>query len=719
MDLQSLPKGADILSGYFSTIDNSLKDKTLDLNIDPKLNKTINPNILSLLPAAGNIVGNVISGGLESAAGSSISNIGGMIGGAISTFNPVIGGIVSGASSLVGGLTNKAFGSKLNDARIGSIENTIRDLNSLEIDDSSNQSILDQYDSIGMGQVFSKSDIGKDGWFSKKAKKKYNELVYRQNVAKRRALGNFANAAENVEDNAIFDALQNEYGFGGMINPFSNGGSIHIKKSNRGKFTDYCGGNVTLACIARGKKSPSSAIRKRAVFADNARKWKHSDGGPLISQGGIWSNGVTTINNGGTHEHNPFEGVQIGTDSEGVPNLVEEGEVIWNDYVFSNRLKPLKKDKKLMKIKGKDATYADAAKVLQKESNERPNDPISKRGLDAMMSRLAISQEALKYKRTSGKLKKQQNIPTYISNNQFSFGGDMDDDVIGGPYSSGLYMDDTGEDTSGGVYTTMNDYLTEPIGLTANNVSASPKNRNRNKFRFDTSYLRYAPIIGSALAVGKDLVSRPDYTGSDTLLEASRNAGQFTPISYTPVHNYLDYNPLDRDRLINKIHSQAAAGRRALLASTANTSAGMAGLLQLDFNTQNAIGDAGIKGDEYNQAQRERVESFNRGTNAMNAEMGLKAAMANQEARLKSKTSRLGLLAQSAAMREEINRNRAAGISANLTNLFENIGNVGREEFSRNMITSNPALYYTIDNTGRVSYKKKSKKKSDRRGKDE
>lgn len=57
---------------------------------------------------------------------------------------------------------------------------------------------------------------------------------------------------------------------------------IHIKKENRGKFTDYCGGTVTSECIARGKRSSNPAIRKRATFAANARKWKHSKGGAFV-----------------------------------------------------------------------------------------------------------------------------------------------------------------------------------------------------------------------------------------------------------------------------------------------------------------------------------------------------------------------------------------------------------------------------------------------------
>ena len=49
---------------------------------------------------------------------------------------------------------------------------------------------------------------------------------------------------------------------------------IRIKPSKRGSFTKYCGGKVTRKCIARGKRSKSKVIRKKAVFAENARKWK-------------------------------------------------------------------------------------------------------------------------------------------------------------------------------------------------------------------------------------------------------------------------------------------------------------------------------------------------------------------------------------------------------------------------------------------------------------
>lgn len=68
---------------------------------------------------------------------------------------------------------------------------------------------------------------------------------------------------------------------GGNLDYFKNGKKIHIKESQKGSFTKYCGGNVTSECIARGKASPDPRIRKKATFADNARKWKHQWGGML------------------------------------------------------------------------------------------------------------------------------------------------------------------------------------------------------------------------------------------------------------------------------------------------------------------------------------------------------------------------------------------------------------------------------------------------------
>lgn len=133
-------------------------------------------------------------------------------------------------------------------------------------------------------------------------------------------------------------------------------------------------------------------------------------GGPM-KLGGDWTNGVTIIGEGGTHEMNPYDGVQVGIDDKGVPNLVEEGEVIFNDYVYSNRLKPTEKQLDEVKL-DKDfegLTFAEAAKKISKESEERPNDPISKNGLIDGMMKLQAIQEEIRQKKAAAQFKRQFN----------------------------------------------------------------------------------------------------------------------------------------------------------------------------------------------------------------------------------------------------------------------------------------------------------------------
>lgn len=144
-----------------------------------------------------------------------------------------------------------------------------------------------------------------------------------------------------------------------------------------------------------------------------------SFGGNLNTAGANFTTGMKHINEGDTHENNPYEGVPMGVDPQGTPNLVEEGETIYNDYVFSDRLKvPKQKIKKgqtkftqeekvLHKYEGK--TYADAAKKAEKDSgvDERPNDNIAKRGFETILEILAQSQEQQRAEEDKEKIQQQ------------------------------------------------------------------------------------------------------------------------------------------------------------------------------------------------------------------------------------------------------------------------------------------------------------------------
>lgn len=121
-------------------------------------------------------------------------------------------------------------------------------------------------------------------------------------------------------------------------------------------------------------------------------------GGPLNTHGADFSDDIIRIDAGGTHEQNPIGGVPAGLDPMGFPNLVEEGERIWDDYVFSDRLKmpkSLVNKYKLGGKKNKSMSFAEGVdKISEKLGTElRPNDPITKRTKDAILSEFEEVQE--------------------------------------------------------------------------------------------------------------------------------------------------------------------------------------------------------------------------------------------------------------------------------------------------------------------------------------
>lgn len=610
---------------------------------------------------------------------------------------------------------------------------------------------------VGLG-----SAIG--GWLSgnRKAKKKAKKFNRQIDAANEKNLVSLEDRAGNIDTQNDLTALANFAAYGGPINifgsgaidyelakedlynkqlsamsrykmssmpnsfetpelaMFAKGGKIHIKKENRGKFTDYCGGKVTSECIARGKRSKSAAVRKRATFAANARKWHHAFGGYLYDEGGNlytsapnigqhggdFSNGVTIIGNGGTHEENPMEGVPMGVAPDGTPNLVEQGEVKFNNYVFSNRLFATGG---LLAAHNLPTTYAnhsfaDIAERLSRESSERPNDPISKRGLLNSMTRLQQAQEQLRAEEQSRKYAKGGHLfagggPAGINPDLY----DEEDDYLIVPTGSKIIGSPFAYDETG--YQAPVITPSEPPVITVPNDTEnadSQINRIPSRQGKGLSWLRYAPAVGAGLGVILDLVgltNKPDYTNAGLVGGVADN---LTDIEVSPIGNYLTYRPLDRNYYLNKLNAQAGATRRAIVnQSGGNRATAVAGLLAADYNALGRMGDLARQAEEYNMAQRERVEAFNRGTNQFNAELALKAATANQrndELRLKARTTQ-------AQLRDQAEARASAGRTANLTNLFDSLGEIGREEFSRNMIQSNPALYYSIDRSGRITYK--------------
>lgn len=588
---------------------------------------------------------------------------------------------------------------------------------------------------VGLGGSLAGIFTGKN-----KAKRKARFLNQASKVANNTAIDNYDFQVDDVMQDNARNAMKYAYA--------AEGGPINIKKKNRGKFTESAnragmGVQEYARHILANKDKYSSTLVKRANFARNAAGWKHAEGGPiknmsfedwyktvptdrndttaynlrrayelapfdeleawrtssvkdlnsgknhlrsvylnpdtgiyefmksknhptlhfetdwynsndpeaikfrnnynldmngdyykyvpkkkafggeLNTHGGDFSNGVTFINNGGTHEQNPFEGVPMGVAPDGQPNLVEEGEVLYNDYVFSNRLHPTDKELKESNLpkKYKGHTFALIAEDMSKESAEKPNDPISKRGLEASLGKLASLQEEQRMKK--GKIGTQQMM------------------ACGGRKFAGT----------------------------------------KNTFS------RYAPIFGSAIGAVQNVFQKPDYTNSDLILDAVNNLSR-NKVSPTLLNEYLNYNPIDRNYYLNQLKAQSGATRRALMNSGINPGQRIAGLLAADYNAQQGIADTLLKSDMYNEQLKQNRAQFNRGTSQYNSGALMQAAAHNAQLAQARDNMRLSGISTAANMRELSDTALANSRSANLTNFFDNLGALGKENRDTNMLQS-------------------------------
>lgn len=676
--------------------------------------------------AASSVAGQGISGGLSSGAGNAMQGLG-----SIASAIPGPWGAIAGAGlNIVGGVVNRLFGSQVNNQAVANFKNENNQLANTVLNANNYDDLLSQYSNTSLLGDINKSQVGKDGIFSNKVSRLTSSLNADRDLANERYLSSVKNSINNIGIEELLNANYAAYGgpltmrYTGTMSPFGNtfadGGNIHIKPENRGKFTrlkERTGKSSTWY-----KEHGTPEQRKMATFALNARKWKHAFGGDLNTNGGDFSNGLIMIGNGGTHEENPMEGVQMGMDAQGIPNLVEEGEVIFNDYVFSNRMNvPNSMRSSLGLSKGKNLTFAKAAKKLSKEAEERPNDPISRRGLLDSMSKLQQVQESLRQQDQEensgvqyahgGRMGTLFDGPgpdanfLNLSRKAHLFGDSVPDQTL---ITAPSIYDNNGILTPEGLTYSRASHLGVPIEdiQTAESTINKETNDKLNHKKFDLTALRYAPVLGAAIGLGQNIFNKPDYSSSDAILNAANEAGRYTPVGFNPLGDYLTYRPFDRNYYINKLNAQSGATRRAIVNQSAgNRATALAGLLAADYNAQGKLGDLARQAEEYNLAQRQAVEQFNRGTNQANAEMGLKAAMANQEAALKSRSQRLSGVTQAMTVRDAVDARRGASMSANFTNFFNSLGDIGREEYSRNMIMSNPALYYSIDSKGNITYK--------------
>lgn len=690
-----------------------------------------------------------LAGGRESGVGNVLGDAGvGVFQAGVQSGNPFL--MAGGAGlKIIGGLTNAAFGIKANQELLNAANNSI-DTNRNFVSD------VDSYDDIKDIAGKTSTDVYEGGWFSGgKASRKNRELQQRMDEAYSWADRSVGNNIDNIRNNNMDIAKSNYFAFGGPV-----------------------GGAIDYGFMSDLLSDYSQPIEGGNGLGKVPRLNTFAFGGARHSNGADWNTGVTMIDNGGSHEANPFGGVPMGVAPDGQPNLVEEGEVVYNDYVFSNRIKVPKSVQERYKLKGKKGmTFAEAAKKAQKESEERPNDPISKRGLEDIMGKLMGEQETIRQKKRereqkeaiaeqneilgsvfaeggsisikpskrgtftaaatkhgmgvqefasevlsnpdkySPKMRQKANFARNASGWKHALGGHLfdSDDNIMSQFTQYLNPVDTlvanpqpevvPEQPSTPTLDTSKPFLPQLAAIktvqrndgstvyaTDNNTKLAliPSNNAPNySFGDDKKvnwgdyvpYLRYAPALGAGIGVFSDLMgwtNSPDYSGVGSILAAADRAGK--KVNYTPIGDYMKYTPLDRLFYANQTGAQASATRNAIRnLSSGNNGALTARLLAADYNAQTNLGKLYRAAEEDNLAQREKVAKFNRETNEFNAEGDLKAQIASKDADRYT----LEAAIQAATLRDKIDSRVSAARSANLTNLFDNLGNIGIDAYNR------------------------------------
>lgn len=420
-----------------------------------------------------------------------------------------------------------------------------------------------------------------------------------------------------------------------------------------------------LAANAAARTKTLSA--RDTIMADSTNEFLKNIaayGGPIFNHSGEFTNDVTFINEGGTHSQNPNQGVQLGVDNNNVPNLVEEGEVVFNDYVFSNRLKATKEllDTNGFSDKYTDWTFAKIAEELQKESSERPNDNISKNGLNDMMNRLITLQEVIRQNKAKDA-------------NKFSTGGKVNILKGGTPnkkQSEEEVVKSPGVNLKGVTTTPFNKIKIIPPELTF------PKSAHDPGFNWQ-SLGRIAPTIthvGMAIA---NAAKKPDYSNAESIIEAANRI----PLVRVPhIGGKQVYTPIDRNYMLTKHMNQSRAVARDIQNNAITGTQALGHLANLSYNTQSGIGDALLAMDRENLARRMQIAEFNRGIDQINAGLDMQGAGMNQHRGL----AILDAETKAAMLREQIDAMRTSALSGNLSGIAEDLGNMGREALDRQSI---------------------------------
>lgn len=425
-----------------------------------------------------------------------------------------------------------------------------------------------------------------------------------------------------------------------------------------------------------GYKANSKFLSAKDTIAENDTNTLYqgmkSYGGDL-NLSGNFDNGLIFVNEGGTHEQNPYDGVLMGVDNQGIPNLVEEGEIIWNDYVFSNRLKPTKK---LLADMGFDEKYADYtfAKMVEKyqeESSETAGDWISNNTFTDIMNRIMTLQEAVRAKKG---LKGE--------NRMMALGGRKYD---GTPDNEEFTFDES---------------LSSVM---------SPSDVQKTKGKFDWNTLgQMAPIVDN---LGKLIHNVATPIDDSNIIAAKAYREEIPMMNLPEIGGKINYKKIDRNALINPILNTGRSTINDIKNNAVTGSSAIAGILGATSNTQKAAGNAFLEADARDLNNELQVGNFNFGIDRTNAELARAEQLANISRGEKIAAARVA----DANQRETFGALKGQSIDKTSAALTEGVGDLFRQNIQSNWIKNNPVYAEAVaalnkrTNGGLLTKKKRRK----------
>ena len=439
----------------------------------------------------------------------------------------------------------------------------------------------------------------------------------------------------------------------------------------------------TFANKAGGLDAASDA-RAAAVFA--------AEGGKInLPKFPYFDDGITEFNTGGTHEENPYSGIPQGIAADGYPNLVEEGEVKFKDYIFSDRTKPkLDEIMPIYKKAKKKDSFADLAKKISKEAEERPNDIISKTTRDYQLGKLAELQEIGRQRRglkgTQRLLSKGGHLYNNTTSNYYEA-----TDTDGNP----IILEDPDKDFE----VTPDPFVVSPDLNALYNVVKPKKGKTQSNSGspWHASLLEASPAITAGVGALTTLFDSHD---------PSKNIRRFNTqpkyLTYQDVGEKQVYKPIDQQYIYNQASAQGRAATRGIQQSLANPYAAQSYLLTENKNQRNNLGDLGVKIDMANTERRNAVTAFNNQLDLANATNRMKVDSVNAE--LKAQKDKMDF--QKAYYIDALENQDQAGkdkaLSASLSDLGTNLGKIGTQKKSKAFIEKyakeNPeALRYILE----------------------